>query len=185
VDECKPLVHGHPVAMGRLADCYYIGWGVTEDPAQAAVWYQKAADLGNAAAKSALGTMLMNGDARAGVVADATRGFALVREAFAQGFKLALHKVACCYLTGKGVEMDAVHGVTILRQIINEGDDHAPQAQARLAYCYYVGNGVEADTVQASLWCQRAADGGDEDAIHMLPMIRTCNFCSARCGGAG
>ena len=36
-----------------------------------------------------------------------------------------------------------------------------------------------ADTVQAALWCQRAADGGDAGAIDMLPLIRTCSFCSS------
>ena len=39
---------------------------------------------------------------------------------------------------------------------------------------------MEADTVQAALWCQRAADGGDAEAIELLPLIRTCNFCGKK-----
>jgi len=41
----------HPVGMRRLAWCLMFGLGVTKDPTQAAVWYQKAADLGDAPSK--------------------------------------------------------------------------------------------------------------------------------------
>jgi len=34
--------------MRQLAACLLCGQGVTKDPAQAVVWYQKAADLGDA-----------------------------------------------------------------------------------------------------------------------------------------
>jgi hypothetical protein len=80
-----------------------------------------------------------------------------------------------------GVEKDAAQGVTLLRQVINQENATntvtKPMAETRLATCYMTGDGVEADTVLAALWCQRAADGGDVDAIEMLPIIRTCNFC--------
>jgi TPR repeat protein len=33
-------VYTHPRGMGRLARCYDNGWGVTKNPAQAAVWFQ-------------------------------------------------------------------------------------------------------------------------------------------------
>jgi len=174
-------VHGHSGGMLKLVGCLYTGRGVTEDLEQAVVWMEKAANLGEPAAKSFLGSILIHGDASAGVAKDAARGFALVREASAQGYGPALFKVAQWYLKGEGVAKDAVHAVTLLWQLIDQGGTYATMAQAELAACYYTGLGVEADTVQAALWCQRAADGGDEDAIHMmLPMIRTCNFCGTR-----
>jgi TPR repeat protein len=71
-------VHKHPVGMRILAGCLFRGQGVTEDPAQAFVWYQKAADLGDVSAKASLGAFLLHGDARAGVAQDAARGFALL-----------------------------------------------------------------------------------------------------------
>jgi len=52
--------------MCQLASCLLRGQGVTEDPAQAAVWMQKAADLGDAGAKATLGAMLVHGDVPAG-----------------------------------------------------------------------------------------------------------------------
>jgi TPR repeat protein len=171
-------VHKHPEGMDRLGDCLYRGRGVTEDPVQAVVWYQKAADLGDASAKNHLGRMLVIGDARAGVAKDAARGFGLLREAVAQGNGPASFQVACCYLYGEGVEKDAVHGVSLLRQVITQQEGSTKgMAQCTLSVCYLEGDGVEADTVQAALWCQRAAAGGNEDAIRNLPIIRECNFC--------
>jgi TPR repeat protein len=61
--------------MIKLAGCYFAGAGVIEDYAQAAVWLQKAADLGNAASKATVGSLFLTGDAPARVVKDAARGF--------------------------------------------------------------------------------------------------------------
>jgi len=171
-------VHTHPRGMGKLAACLFSGLGVTEDLAQAAVWFQKAADLGDADSQYSLGAMLLNGNARAGVAKDVVRGFALVRQAFAEGCIPALYHIALCHLNGVGVEKDAAHRVSLLRQVITqEVDVWKSDAERALAMCYAAGTGVEADTVQAALWCQRAADGGDEPAIELLPFIRTCGFC--------
>ena len=107
------------------------------------------------------------------------RGFALVCEASAEGFRPALFRVARCYLRGKGVRKDAAHGVSLLRELARADDAVTSKAQAALALCYMDGEGVETDTVQAALWCQRAADGGDAEATQMLPMIRMCDSCGA------
>jgi TPR repeat protein len=174
-------VHKHPAGTGRLAECYDAGHGVMEDPAQAAVWYQKAAVLGDVPSKATLGTMLKNGDARAGVATDAARGFALLREAADLGYDFALIQIAECYLKGEGVEQDAARGVSLLRQVINQDEDAVMKASAEagLAVCYMEGNGVEIDIAQSAMWCQRAADGGDATAIEMLPVIRSCDLCFA------
>jgi hypothetical protein len=170
-------VHKHPRGMGKLAGCLYTGQGVTPDPAPAAVWYQKAADLGDDASKAALGNMLPDGDARAGVAEDAARGLALLREAADRGHRLAEYIVADCYLRGQGVEKDGAHGVSLLRQVIEQGHSFKGKAERALTVCYMEGNGVEADTVQAALWCQQAVKSGSEQAIELLPLIRRCDFC--------
>jgi len=171
-------VHMHPGGMGPLGDCYRRGQGVTEDPAQAVAWYQKAADLGVTAAKATLGAMLLNGDARAGIAKDTARGLALVRQAAAEGYSPALQLLARCYLKGEGVAKDAVRAVTLLLELMSREDNEATvDGQFLLAACYATGDGVEADTVQAALWCQKAAAGGDAHAIELLPLFRRCNFC--------
>ena len=173
------VVHQHPVGMNRLADCLLSGRGVTEDQAQAVVWFQKASDLGDTAAKTNLGGFLMNGNPRAGLVKDAARGFGLLCEAVELGCGQALLKVASCYLDGLGVEKDAVHGVSLLRQAVEQEDAMQAHAQMQLSDCYANGDGVEADTVQAALWCRRAAKGGHAGAIRNLPLILKCDFCGS------
>ena len=173
-------VHMHPVGMRALAGCLYAGLGVVEDPVRAAALFQEAADLGDAAAKVALGGFLLNGVARAGIAQDAVRGFALLREAVEQGCgPLALYQVAQCYLKGEGVEKDAVYGVSLLRQVIEQGYKAQVDAQVALAMCYQTGEGVETDTVMAAAWCQRAAQAGDAVDIENLAIIRKCDFCGS------
>ena len=170
-------VHEHPVGMRVLAECLYRGRGVTEDPVQAAVWYQKAADMGDAVSEAFLGDLILHGDARAGLAKDASRGYALFREAVEHGHGPALFQLAQCYLTGEGVHKDASHGVTLMFEVIAQEGVMKADAQAALAHCYATGNGVEADTVQAALWCERGATGGSEQGIRLLPLIRKCHFC--------
>ena len=172
------VAHRRRGCMNRLAVCYYNGQGVRHDAAQAAVWFQRAADLGDLASIFALGSFLVKGNAGAGVTKDAGRGFALLCEAVEQGFSKALYYVAECYLWGMGVAKDTAHAVTLMQQVTTQGDATLTvMAQCYLTTCFWEGNGVEPDTVQAALWCQRAADGGDARAIQMLPIIRTCDFC--------
>ena len=170
-------VHAHPEGTRKLADCYFFGHGVTPDPEQVAVWYQKAADLGDANSMATLGVLLVHGYARAEVAKDPARDFALLRQAFAEGFTPALYHVARCYLRGEGVEKDAAHGVSLLRQVINQGDAMKADAERMLTICYMDGDGVEADTVQAALWCRKAVTSGDVHAIELLAIIRRCSFC--------
>jgi hypothetical protein len=82
--------------MCQLADCFLRGQGVTKDPAQAVVWFQKAVSLGDTGAKAYLGAFLLEGDPRAGVAKDAARGFALSREAADEGNGLGRYCVAEC-----------------------------------------------------------------------------------------
>jgi len=172
-------VYSDPTGMGMFGECYSFGRGVPEDPARAVAWFDKAVDLGDAGSQYSLGCILMNGDVRSGVRKDAVRGFALLREAVEQGFSPAVFQVALCYLKGGGVEKDAAHRMALLRQVITQGYDveKVAEAQSTPALCYLKGGGVEANTVQAAVWCQRAADGGEAQAIQLLPVIRTCDFC--------
>ena len=163
--------------MGRLAHCYHTAEGVPEDPEQAGVWLQRAADLGDAVSTLAIGAMLVEGNARMGIGKDASRGFALLRAAVAQGSGEVLYIVAQCYVRGDGVEKDAAHGVSLLRQVITQEDGTKADAESALAKCYMEGNGVEADTVQAALWCRKATLSGSEHAIWNLAIIRRCDFC--------
>ena len=59
----RPLADkGNAPAQNRLASIYFWGGhGVPQDPAQAALWYRKAGDQGNALAQAHLGLMYEHG----------------------------------------------------------------------------------------------------------------------------
>jgi uncharacterized protein len=59
----RPLADkGNAAAQNRLASIYFWGGhGVPQDPAQAALWYRKAGDQGNALAQANLGLMYEHG----------------------------------------------------------------------------------------------------------------------------
>ncbi|MEH3146765.1 MAG: tetratricopeptide repeat protein [Methylobacterium frigidaeris] len=64
---------GDPNAQYNLARLYLDGTGVTQDPRQAARWFNLAAEKGHAAAQALLGQLLMNGQ---GVPIQRARGLA-------------------------------------------------------------------------------------------------------------
>ena len=146
------------------------------------MWLQKVSVRGHAGAEAALGGLLLEGDERAGIAKDTARGIALLHKAVEMGDGQAILLLAHCYLSGEGVEEDAAHGVTLLRQIINQEGASAitrADAETQLAVCYATGPGVEADTLQAAMWCQRGANGGCELANRILPGIRKCYCCGS------
>ena len=49
-------VYSHLGATGKLGSKYHTGEGVEQNLAQAAIWFQKAADLGDVGSKAALDT---------------------------------------------------------------------------------------------------------------------------------
>ena len=169
-------VHADAGGMCELAYCYENGQGVKQDYLQAAACFQKAADLGDLAAKCQLGSFLVNGSPR--FPKYAARGLELLHEAAEQGNDHALHEVAVCYLNGIFVERDAVHGVSLFRQVITQAGRATPGAQVDLAICYQNGYGVEVDLKKAAKLSCRAAAGGNAKAKTLLEVfIRTCDFC--------
>ena len=82
MNECQPLMSGQGVL-------------VKEDPSnpvQAVFWLRKASYLGDADAQALLGTVLLSGNALAGVEKDAARAVALFTEAGEDYF------LGMCYL---------------------------------------------------------------------------------------
>ena len=61
IRKAAELVPDDPVVMVNVARSYYDGLGVPQDYAEAAVWYRKAAEKGNAYAQNMLGVCLFDG----------------------------------------------------------------------------------------------------------------------------
>lgn len=93
----------NPETQCDLGAMYETGKGVPQDYAQAAIWYRKAADRGDAKAEYRLGVLYVNG---VGVPQDKTEAAGLFLSAAKQGYAPAYALIGGAYLTGEGVPID-------------------------------------------------------------------------------
>jgi TPR repeat protein len=103
---------------------------VTQDYAEAARWYRRAADQGLAAAQFNLGLMYDNGQGTTQDYAEAARWY---RKAADQGLAAAQFNLGVMYAKGRGVTQDCVqsHMWMNLAASRANGDDQKRYADAR------------------------------------------------------
>ena len=82
---------------------YKLGQSVPLDYAEAAIWYRKAADHGDAGAQTSLGLMYASGE---GVRQDQAQAAIWFRKAADQGDALAQTSLGLMYEGGRGVLQD-------------------------------------------------------------------------------
>lgn len=92
---------GDPAAQRNIGHLYRRGLGVAQDFAEAAKWYERAADLGLASAQVNLALMYIRGQ---GVPQDYERAAEWLDQAARQGHVLAQYNLALLYWRGLGVE---------------------------------------------------------------------------------
>ncbi|KXS14205.1 kinase-like protein [Gonapodya prolifera JEL478] len=96
--------HQFSLAQARLADYYYFGRGMPHpDYFEAAKWYLKAAQQGNAAAQ--LNTAMCYENGR-GVVKDEKEAVKWYKKAADQGHGVSQWSLGLCYWNGSGVELN-------------------------------------------------------------------------------
>lgn len=149
-------------AVHNLATCYFHGTGRPKDPAKARALYGRAADLGFAKAKCALGNMLVKGD---GGPPEPARGVELCRQAADTGEPNAQTDYAGYLLTGKYAPKDAERARTYLLPAAENG--HA-NAAFLLAQTYWYGDGVAKNVPQAAIWWIKAYEKGRKDAAFWI-----------------
>ena len=110
---------------------------------QAASWYRKAAEQGDAQAKWGLALCYAYGE---GVGQDYVQAVTWYREAAEQGFADAQLNLGYCYANGEGVPKDFGQAVAWWRKAAEQGDARA-QFYMALFYCY--GLGVAKDEIEA------------------------------------
>lgn len=137
----------------RMGTAYLAGNGVPRDPAQAANWFRKAADLGSPEAQNEMGYLYIWG---LGVNKDDTQAFRWFARAAGGGWQQAKLNIAVMYMRGMGVARDPAFA----RQVL---EDLAARMNARaedyLGVMYLNGDGVTADTRTAEEWFSRSAKG--------------------------
>lgn len=101
VEELLPLAEGGDAdAQVMLGNKFHHGWGVSEDPEEAVMWYRLAAEQGNADGQFGLGVMSWNGE---GLPQDEAAAIAWFSSAADQGHAAAQTRLANMYLNGNGV----------------------------------------------------------------------------------
>ncbi|MCP4934216.1 MAG: PDZ domain-containing protein [bacterium] len=117
--------------------------GTTKDLQQAALWYQKAVDLGDRDSLFHLGRLH---DFVKGFPHDDKIAAEYYKKAAAQKHTGAITNLAVMYHDGRGVRKDYKEYIRLLRQAAKLGQ---AQAHLNLGYAYARGKGVKANTGQA------------------------------------
>jgi len=150
---------GDVAAQYNLGRAYENGFGVKKDPAEAANWYQRAAEQGHSDAQNSLGMLLAT--ARQDY-AGAARWFG---QAAAQGNPDAQYNLGVLHRNGLGVKQDYETAVHWFQKSAQQG--HV-QAQRDLGKMYERGQGVKPDCQEAYQWLKLAQLQGDEEAENEL-----------------
>ncbi|TCU26450.1 localization factor PodJL [Rhizobium azibense] len=151
--------NGDPLALFEIGARYTEGRnGLAADQAQAASWYQLAADKGFAPAQYRLGSMYEKGT---GVARDIGRAKAFYEQAANQGNASAMHNLAVLYASGALGEQDYTAAANWFTRAADLG---ITDSQFNLAILWARGNGVAQDLGESYKWFAIAAKGGDKDA---------------------
>jgi len=126
----RDAARGLASAQAALAGGYADGRCVTQDYAQAALWYRRAAEQGNADAQYELAMYLMEGKEVTLDEKEAAKWFARAAE---QNHSQAQYALGVLYVEGRGLTKDIVHGYTWIRISSPSPDRHTQDVLAELA----------------------------------------------------
>ena len=153
---------GHMHAQLLLGSYYYS----RNDCAEAFVWLDMAAKLGNAEALYNLGVFYTEG---MGVDQDLTKAADYFYRAARRQHPDARYAYADCCLNGIGVEKNEEQAV---RWFTAAAEKQHVDAAVRLAQCYEEGVGTAQDLEQARHWYQIASKAGHRGAAQALVMLQ-------------
>ncbi|MBP1870950.1 localization factor PodJL [Ensifer adhaerens] len=149
---------GDPLAFYEIGARFTEGRGVKEDLAEAAKWYQRAADAGVTPADYRLASMYEKGS---GLTRDAAKAKALYLKAAGQGNASSMHNLAVMLASGRDGAPDFAEATKWFAKAAELG---VRDSQFNLAVLYARGNGVPQDLESSYKWFAAAAREGDLDA---------------------
>ena len=132
-----------------------------KDEREAAEWFRKAAEQGDADAQFSLGAMLVGGR---GVEKDEGEAAEWFRKAAEQGHAKAQGRLGVMLAGGQGVEKDEREAAEWYRKAADQGN---PEAQCLLGTMLAEGKGVEKDGREAAEWYRKAAEQGQAEAQNL------------------
>ncbi|NVK34060.1 MAG: SEL1-like repeat protein [Rhodobacteraceae bacterium] len=149
---------GDPAAAFVIGVKYTEGQNVPVDLAEAAKWYQKAAEKGLAPAQYRLASLYEKGR---GVTKDPAKARDWYQKAAEAGNAKAMHNLAVNYAEGAAGEPDFVNAGKWFESAANYG---VKDSLFNLGILYARGLGVPKDLIASYKWFAIAADQGDQDA---------------------
>lgn len=163
----RPLAgRGDPVACDRVAEAYYYGRGVETNRFEAAEWYRRGAEGGNADAQASYARCLLWG---AGCEKNPSAAVGWYRRAAEAGNIYACDGLAFCYLNGIGVERDDKAGFSWAWKAAAQG---YPSSECMVGECFLCGmGGVRPDVEKAVFWLQSAVRHGNVRAKGVLARL--------------
>jgi S1-C subfamily serine protease len=132
---------------------YDDGKGLPKNEVEAAKWYRRAAEQGDAFAQKHLGIKYENGEGLPKNEVEAAKWY---RRAAEQGDAFAQMLLAAMYEDGKGLPKNEVEAAKWYRRAAERGEAFAQQ---HLGGMYFLGRGVPQDYVAAYKWFNIAAAG--------------------------
>jgi TPR repeat protein len=150
----RSLADKGTLAQYSLGLLYDGGSGVTENHAEAAKWYRKAADQGDALAQYRLGYLY---DSGSGVTENHAEAAKWYRMAADQGNDLAQYSLGLLYDSGSGVTRDPATAAKWYRQAADQGN---ARAQFELGSMYLSGRGVPRNYILAHMWWKLVVESG-------------------------
>jgi hypothetical protein len=153
---------GDPEAERQVGVEYANGKMVPQDFTEAAMWYQKAAEQGNARAQRDMGLLYETGQehcsgCRQYFPQDYSKAVRWFRTAAEQGDAEAEVNLGLMYGRGEGVPQDDAQANVWFRKAAEQGN---ATAQFDLGISYRDGLGVQQDHAQAAIWFRKAAEQG-------------------------
>jgi TPR repeat protein len=130
----------------ELGNAYLAGRGVARDEAQAAYWYEKAANSGNPAAQQQIGYFYQIGF---GVKRDPLRAAQWFERAVAGGLVRAKVNLGVAFFWGLGVRKDPVFAAQLFREASEKGSG---MGACYLGDLYFFGLGVTKSESDALHW---------------------------------
>jgi TPR repeat protein len=158
---------GDAAGQALLGACYFSGWRVGRDAAEARRLFQLAAKQGFSAGIGRLGILLC--DQPGASAAQQAAGLALVRQAAEAGHGRSMNNLGWAYASGSyGAHQDAARAVEWYSRAAELGD---PMGAFNLGRCFAIGadaGAPAADARRAAYWYQLAAAAGEARAMSEL-----------------
>lgn len=177
----KAAEQGHPEAIQILRENFaddtpenqnFLGMILLErEPQEAAEWFRKAAEQGNADAQYNLGMAYYKGD---GVDRDRQAALMWFKKAADAGVALAQYNFGAMCIKGKEEDANELLGVKYIRKAAEQGN---VMAENFLGFLSFKGSeSVPKDYEVALHWWTIAAEQGDPEAMNGLGFMYACGM---------